>query len=122
MFLAFHLYQALFEKGRVDGALYLCGYAVEIALKVRVVKTLKWMGFPSNNKEFSGLQSFKSHDLNTLLYLCGWNAKIRMKYGLEWGTASKWDPEVRYRPPGTVSQLDANMMIASCQKIVGALL
>jgi len=60
---------ALLAQGQYDGAAYICGYAVEIAIKARIVKTLKWPGFPSDNKEFSGLQSFRSHDLELLLHM-----------------------------------------------------
>lgn len=32
-------------------------------------KTLKWEGFPGSTKEFQGYQSFKTHNLDILLYL-----------------------------------------------------
>ena len=36
-----------------DAAVYLCGYAVEIALKARICRTLKWTaGFPETPAEF----------------------------------------------------------------------
>ena len=38
---------------RHDGAVYICGYAVEIALKARVCKTLRWSGYPSTASEFA---------------------------------------------------------------------
>ena len=50
---------ALVSKGRYDGAAYVCGYAVEIALKARIVKTLKWSGFPADGGEFKDLKSFQ---------------------------------------------------------------
>lgn len=36
----------LLRAKRFDGAFYLCGYAVELALKARICRTLKWAGFP----------------------------------------------------------------------------
>jgi len=114
--------KALFSKGRYDGASYLCGYAVEIALKVRVVRTLKWPGFPSDGKEFAGLQRFRSHDLEMLLYLSGWYPKIKTKLVAEWGNVAGWNPELRYVPPGRASHLDAKVMIESAQRIVEVLL
>ena len=114
--------KALLAKGRYDGASYVCGYAVEIALKARVVKTLKWPGFPNEGKEFAGLQSFKTHDLEILLYLSGWEAKITAKFPSEWSKVCEWSPEERYGPPGRVAQLDAEFMIASCARIIGKLL
>jgi HEPN domain-containing protein len=67
----------LFQAGRYDGAIYLCGYAVEIALKARICRTLKWPGYPSN---FTGYLSFKTHNLDILLHLSGVEAKIKSKY------------------------------------------
>jgi hypothetical protein len=55
--------QALLAAKRFDAASYLCGYAVEIALKARICKTLGWDGFPQTAKEFRGFQSVKTHDL-----------------------------------------------------------
>jgi HEPN domain-containing protein len=39
--------ELLLNGGRYDGAAYLCGYAVELTLKARICRTLKWAGFPS---------------------------------------------------------------------------
>ncbi len=75
--------QVLLDAGRYDGATYLGGYVVEIALKQRICKTLKWSGFPQTNKEFQGYQSLKTHDLNVLLSLSGVEAKIRTNYVIE---------------------------------------
>ncbi len=72
--------KALLSKNRYDGAAYLCGYAVEIALKARIVKTLRWAGFPESSSEFKGYGSFKTHDLDVLLHLTGWEAKIKTTF------------------------------------------
>jgi hypothetical protein len=106
----------LLSKGRYDGAAYLCGYAVEIALKVRIVKTLRWPGFPANNREFKDLQSFRTHDLEMLLYLSGWESKIKLKFPVEWQDIILWDPESRYQPPGNMSQSRARSRIESAKK------
>jgi hypothetical protein len=42
--------KALLAAKRYDGSVYLCGYSVEIGLKARICRTLKWDGFPSTNK------------------------------------------------------------------------
>ncbi len=44
--------QILFAGQRYDAAAYLCGYAIELALKARICKTLRWPNFPDTNKEF----------------------------------------------------------------------
>ena len=44
--------QILFEAKRYDAATYLCGYAIELALKARICQTLGYTHFPQTNKEF----------------------------------------------------------------------
>jgi HEPN domain-containing protein len=44
--------QILFEAKRYDAATYLCGYAMELALKARICQTLGYIHFPQSNKEF----------------------------------------------------------------------
>ncbi len=44
--------QILFEAKRYDAATYFCGYAMELALKARICKTLGYIHFPQTNKEF----------------------------------------------------------------------
>lgn len=114
--------KALFSKKRYDGAAYLCGYAVEIALKSRIVRTLRWAGFPESGGEFTGLGSFKCHDLEILLHLTGWEAKIRTSFLAEWSALQDWDPESRYRRPGSITHAEAKLMIESARVIVGVLL
>ena len=63
--------QVLLRSKRFDGAWYLCGYAVELALKARICRTLKWPGFPESAQDFKGLQSVKTHDLDILLRFSG---------------------------------------------------
>jgi len=58
--------QILFEAKRYDAATYLCGYAIELALKARICHTLGYIYFPETNKEFLRMtceiveKSFKS--------------------------------------------------------------
>ncbi len=88
--------ETLFKAGRFDGATYLCGYVMEIALKLRVCKTLKWESFPESKKEFEGLASFKTHDFDNLLHLSGIEGEVKELYLLEWSTVKTWNPELRY--------------------------
>ena len=68
--------EVLHRARRYDGAVYLCGYAVELFLKARACRTLRWQGFPASDREFRGLQSFRTHDLETLLHLTGVESKV----------------------------------------------
>ncbi len=55
--------EVLFEAQRYDGAVYLCGYAVELGLKYKICKTLNWDGYPLTRNEFEGYSTFKTHKL-----------------------------------------------------------
>lgn len=110
--------EALFKAKRYDGAIYLCGYAIEIALKLRICKTLHWDGYPSTNKEFEYLRSFKTHDLDTLLNLSGIEKRIKKEFRMEWTIISQWDPQVRYKPIGSVKQQEVKQMIISIIKLL----
>ncbi|MEW6126631.1 MAG: HEPN domain-containing protein [Acidobacteriota bacterium] len=112
---------ALFQSGRYDGAIYLCGYAVEIALKARICRILKWTGYPSTRKEFEGYQSFRTHDLDILLHLSGAESNIKTKYFAEWSVVATWKSDMRYRPIGSATAQDAMDMLKSAKTIVVAL-
>jgi len=111
----------LLGSARYDGAAYLVGYAVEIALKGRISKSLKWLDFPETTKEFEGYSTFRTHKLPILLRLSGREEVIKTKYFAEWSAVSAWDPETRYRPSGSVGQRDAELMIASARVLMKAL-
>lgn len=110
-----------------DASVYLCGYAVEIALKARICKALKWTdGFPQTAKEFSLKANLKTHDLEALLEYTGLQHRIRSSdtggLFVEWSVVVEWSPEQRYEPKGTKTSVDADSMIASTRIILGVLL
>lgn len=113
--------EVLLGAQRYDGASYLCGYAVEIALKAKICETLKWKGFPSTNKEFESYHSFRTHSLDVLLSLSGVEEKIKRGYLTEWSVVADWDPEARYKPVGKVSEADSRLMIESARTLIEAL-
>ena len=61
--------EILFANHKYEGTVYLCGYAVELALKARICDTLKWNEYPP--KPLQKYNCFKIHDLNPLLLLSG---------------------------------------------------
>jgi len=113
--------EILLSARRYDGSVYLCGYSVEISLKARVCRTLKWHGFPSTNKEFEGYHSFRTHNLDVLLRLSGSEVKIKTKYLAEWSVVAMWEPGTRYRPIGTATSVDATDMVKSAKTLLGVL-
>jgi len=113
--------QTLLNAGRYDGTIYLGGYVVELALKARICKTLKWSSFPQTRGEFQNYQSFKTHNLDVLLSLCGVEAKIKTKYLAEWSIIATWDPEARYNPTGSATKLDAESLVDAATELLRAL-
>ena len=102
-----------------DSAIYLCGYAVEIALKVRICKTLRWAGFPETRSEFSTKASLKVHDLDALLDFTGLQVRFQHPPLREdWAAVRLWNPEQRYRQGGVHSAREADDMIAATKKVL----
>ena len=113
--------EALLAAGRYEGAIYLGGYVVELALKSRICKVLDWKSFPQTPGEFKNYQSFKTHNLEVLLSLSGAETLIKPKYLAEWSAVISWDPEARYNPIGSASESDAELMVESARTLLRAL-
>lgn len=113
--------EILLKGNRYDGAVYLCGYSVELMLKAKICKSLKWKEFPSTQSEFQGLQTFKTHRLDLLLRLSGSEVKIKTSFLADWSIVAAWDSETRYSVIGSVSKTDASNMIESAKIIINAL-
>ncbi len=114
--------QILFNNKRYDASTYLCGYSIELALKAKICKTLKWInGFPQTNKEFENYKCLKTHDVEVLLKFSGIQEKIKLNYRAEWSIISSWSPENRYKPLGTETrQTTENMLnaVSSLLKVI----
>jgi HEPN domain-containing protein len=113
--------EVLLEARRYDGAVYLCGYSVEIALKARMCRTLGWPEFPETSRDFEGYQSLRTHRLDVLLHFSGAEARIKGRLMTEWAMVVMWEPDVRYRRIGTASAADAGDMIRAARSVVSAL-
>ena len=113
--------KVLWSSGRFDGAVYLCGYAVEMALKARIWGTLRWDGYPSTSSEFLEYQTFRTHDLDVLLHLSGVEGDILTHAFSEWSTVAVWDPEIRYNPIGRVTETAAQSMVESTAVLLSRL-
>ena len=126
--------KALYRAGRYDSALYLCGYAVEIALKAAVCKHKGWVEFPDTIAEFDAnpqCKPYKKHNFNILLG--GTGITIPPTLGVQWTLVSTWKPDSRYTPKiiggrNTTAVQRQNLkvptqeMIAAVEAILGILL
>ena len=113
--------KVLFGNQRTDGAGYVCGYAVELALKARICETLGWVGFPENRREFENFASFRTHKLDVLLALSGQELRIKSDYFSEWSAVATWDPEARYRAVGEADTLQVGLMLLSAETLLRVL-
>ena len=113
--------EVLAASRRYEGAIYLCGYAVELALKARICKTLNWSGYPSSNNEFDKYRTFRTHNLDVLLHLTGIEDRVKTALLAEWSAVTEWDPESRYNPIGNISSYDAQLMISSAKALLAKL-
>lgn len=96
--------KVLYNNNLYDGACYLAGYVVELALKARICKLLDIMDYPDSG-EIS--KSFKIHNLDILLRLSGLekifnNAKLNNpQLHANWSIITTWNEQYRYNPIGT---------------------
>lgn len=114
--------RALLLAGRNEGSLYLCGYAVELALKAKICETLGWRWFPDTGREAVDYRSFRTHDLEVLLHLSGVHDRIAVELKEDWAIVLKWRPELRYAPPTSDTETPtAATMMSSAERILEAL-
>jgi hypothetical protein len=113
--------KALLTAGRFDGATYLCGYAVEGALKARICRTLNWAEFPRTGGEFQAYRSFQTHELDVLLRLSGQAERIKQNHFALWTAVAVWKVDLRYNAVGTSRLLDATVMIQAAEELLGVL-
>jgi HEPN domain-containing protein len=109
----------LLKGKRFDGSFYLCGYAVELAVKARICRTLRRTGLPQSGDR---TKSLRTHDLDALLLFSGVETKIRTTYAAEWGVVLDWNSEKRYDPIGKVTAPQAANMIAAAKRLLKYLL
>lgn len=107
--------EALLGASRKDGAIYVCGYAVELCLKERICRTLKWSGYPHTRAEFQDYSSFRTHRLDVLLTLTGREAFVKKNFMAEWSAVLDWSPETRYEPNRAVEKAEVQDMIDSAK-------
>ena len=108
------------DAGKYDGAVYLCGYAVEIALKARICQVLNWPTFPpAGNEDF---KSVFTHKIEPLLWFSGAVAEVKPKHLPDWAIIKRWDPELRYYPVGSKTAKDADETIMAAATLLKILL
>jgi HEPN domain-containing protein len=110
--------QLLYNARRYDSATYLCGYAVEAALKHRICRTHGWSEYYFKD----AYRSFATHDLQVLLRLSGAELKVQSRFHAEWSEVTRWTVEQRYDPVGTAQEGTARQMIAAARILLKVLI
>lgn len=105
----------LITNRRYASAIYIAGYALELALKLKICNIFNFVqGFPENKTEFifylnsaksqpllactiTQIKDIRNHDLNKLLFYSGVEVHIKLNFLNEWNLAVSWDPEMRYK-------------------------
>ena len=116
-----HDAKSLLAAGRFDGATYVCGYAVEVALKARICRTLNWSEFPATGGEFAAYKSFRTHELEVLLRLSGQEASIKKSHFSLWNVVAAWKADSRYNSIGTSRQAATEALIQATDELLEAL-
>ena len=95
--------EALFAAGLFDGAKYLSGYVVELALKARICRLLDMDEYPDKGEL---KRVYAVHDLDQLLLLAGLKKSLVLNDAVyrNWSKAVLWKPEGRYDPAGSVTR------------------
>lgn len=106
------------DNGYYDGAIYLCGYVVETALKARICKHLKQTHYPDTGPHNN---VFAVHDFDRLLMLSGLenhislsNPRMRTLWR-NWSIVTSWKPNFRYTPIGSATLADADDVIKALE-------
>lgn len=98
--------------GRYDAAVYLSGYAVELALKARICETLGWIEFPSTRGEFHKYQSLQTHELEVLLEFSGIKGMVKRDCPVSWEfVRANWGAHWRYFPAGSANETTCSQML-----------
>ena len=90
--------KVLLDNRFYAGAYYLCGYAVECALKACIAKNIRQYEFPDR----STINGFFTHDLENLLGISGLQPALDHERGINrefeanWTMAKEWRVDSRY--------------------------
>ena len=123
---------------RYAAAVYIVGYALELALKLKICKLLNFtQGFPEDRAEFIAYQTglnnqvllasaitqvrdIRNHNLPRLLFYSGAEFNVKLHFLNEWNLVAAWDPETRYKVQKVLKQ-DALGTISAVKTLVQAL-
>ena len=90
----------LYRQKRYEGAIYLCGYAVELALKYKICQKLEWDEYLPESSKIDNVRTFYTHKLEALKYLSGMQNILddaqNTKLNDSWTIIISWNEQLRY--------------------------
>jgi len=110
--------EALCSAKLYDGALYLAGYVLELALKARICRVLDLEEYPDTGDL---RRVYATHDLEQLLTLSGLSQKLVQQGSSlfnSWFAAASWRPEHRYNVPGMTTFEKVRQHLADVDKVL----
>lgn len=128
----------LLANRRYSTAIYLAGYALELALKYRICMIMKFnSGFPENRIEFNHyfsdtkrsllrstireLRDIRHHKLELLLRYSGEQYHIETNFSSDWNEVKDWNPEMRYEKY-IIRKQRANNFLNSTENIINGII
>jgi HEPN domain-containing protein len=101
--------EKLYTDGYYDGACYLGGYCIELALKARICTLLNLTEYPHTGDIG---KAFKTHKLDDLITLAGLKIELVQKrmdrnFDAAWNLIFQWSEIWRYEPKGTQTESKA---------------
>lgn len=114
----------LMREGDYDGAVYIVGYVLELALKAAICKRLNFSSYPDKGSTLiknEVVDIFKTHDFGILSTLAGLSNELNLASASarllqNWSDLTTWKPASRYEPLGTYSKLEAERMIEALEE------
>jgi hypothetical protein len=100
---------------RFEGAYYLCGYAVECALKACIAKQTRRYDFPDKDT----VRDSYTHNLVKLVRLGNLESELNKRINLDmafeanWGVVKDWSEDCRYEHPTESQARDLFKAIAN---------
>ena len=100
------------ENGRFSNSIYLCGYCVELSLKLAMTRKLNWSKYRTEGK----FRFLKTHDFDLLVALTG--DELRIKQMSYWSIVMLWNEHKRYEDPASANQGNSDSMIEATKNLV----
>lgn len=100
------------ENGRFANSIYLCGYCVELSLKLAITRKLNWPKYKTEGK----FKFLKTHDFDLLVAFTG--DEPRIKRIPSWSVVMLWNEHKRYEDPAIANKNDSDSMIEATKNMV----